>query len=105
MSEYRQLSDKLHVRESDNQHLYLFWCIGCERVHGLPSRKNPDDGVRPNWYFNGNIENPTFTPSLLHPHKPVCHLFIEEGQIRYLDDCDHKLAGQTVSMIPMEPLE
>lgn len=28
----------------------------------------------------------------------VCHSFVTEGRIRFLDDCTHKLRGQTVDL-------
>lgn len=79
----------------DGTMLYLFFCPGCECTHrfdvGGPA------GVHPRWSFNGNLEKPTFSPSLLYPHSPGrCHLFMENGRIRFLADCDHKLKGQTV---------
>jgi hypothetical protein len=28
----------------------------------------------------------------------ICHSFVEQGQVRYLSDCTHKYAGQTVPL-------
>lgn len=57
------------------------------------------------WTFNGDEGRPTFTPSLLctgnegDPAVPyVCHSFVTAGQIQFLGDCTHKLAGQTVDL-------
>lgn len=102
MSDYLQLTPKLHARVSDSQKTYLFWCPGCEEVHGLPVRNDPNDGVHPSWTFDGNLEAPTFRPSLLHPHKPVCHLFITGGRIHFQNDCDHALTGKVVDMVEMD---
>jgi hypothetical protein len=48
------------------------------------------------------MEKPTFNPSLLYEaQKGVvrrCHLYVREGKIAYLSDCEHRLAGQTVEM-------
>ena len=30
--------------------------------------------------------------------KQVCHSFIKDGNIQYLNDCTHKLAGQTIEI-------
>lgn len=75
--------------------LWLFYCPGCEKAHPFDKR----------WSFNGNVERPTFSPSLLlHPHptkdghSPRCHLFVRDGAIQYCGDCEHGLAGQTVPM-------
>ena len=58
--------------------------------------------LKPCWNFNGDLQSPTFSPSLLvDQHRPQsrCHLFMRNGHIEYLSDCHHKLAGQTVKMI------
>ena len=73
---------------------YMFWCPGCETHHSYDVR---EDGGRPNWRFNGDMERPTFTPSLHYPDR-VCHLFLTDGRIQFLGDCTHKLAGQTVDL-------
>lgn len=98
-----------------------FWCPGCDSAHAI---KTGPGG----WGWNGSAEWPTFTPSLLvrtghhipnnpnaacwctwnaeHPEEPspfkcgVCHSFIRDGQIQFLTDCTHALAGQTVSIPP-----
>ena len=74
---------------------YIFWCPGCEGYHGYRT----DPGM---WKFNGDLERPTFTPSLLNyanEASPRCHLFVTDGMIRYCSDSDHALAGKTVEMI------
>lgn len=56
----------------------------------------------PMWKWNGNIESPTFTPSLLvNPgdESSVCHLFITNGKIEFLGDCFHNLRGTTVGLV------
>jgi hypothetical protein len=58
---------------------------------------------RPRWTFNGDLDKPTFNPSLLvtwtqHQMPQVCHSFVRDGQIQFLSDCTHKLAGQTVEI-------
>lgn len=47
--------------------------------------------------WNGSIESPSVKPSILLPNGK-CHLYLENGMIRYLKDCTHELAGKTVSM-------
>lgn len=64
----------------------------------------------PIWDFNGDINNPTFTPSLLNrtgsfaeptyidpPDIPPtrCHLFVTNGVINYCGDCTHEYNGKT----------
>ena len=60
------------------------------------------------WDFNGDTEKPTFTPSMLsttpdgHGGKKICHSFVTDGKIKFLGDCTHKLAGQTVDLPEIE---
>lgn len=70
----------------------LWWCPGCEEVHQIPV--GPPRG----WNFSGTREAPTFAPSILTKAGPRCHSFLEGGQIRFLDDCAHHLAGKTVAV-------
>jgi len=75
--------------------VYLFWCPGCKARHAL----NVGRQRRPVWTFSGDMENPTFSPSLLYPDKtPRCHLFLRGGKLEFLSDCGHALAGQTVDL-------
>lgn len=83
---------------------WCFHCPGCGYGHWF--RTNAE-GVtrRPAWQWNGDIEKPTVTPSILvSVSKPSarCHLFITSGKIQFLEDCFHHLAGQTV---PLEPID
>lgn len=86
-----------------------FRCPGCDRWHGI----NVGEGTGPRWTWNGSVEKPTFTPSILvtYPAKPdanedfkewrtarVCHSFVTDGRIQFLGDCTHALAGQTVDV-------
>ena len=90
-----------------------FRCPGCDSVHGV-TVDTPEG-----WGWN-DLERPTFTPSILvHPHRtlidedldwdaliapenvtmtPLCHSFVTDGQIQFLCDCSHALAGQTVDL-------
>lgn len=59
----------------------------------------------PRWGFNGDLERPTLTPSVLtrFPYgldqvQVVCHSFVTDGRIQFLGDCTHALAGQTVDL-------
>ncbi|MRG87016.1 DUF6527 family protein [Salinibacillus xinjiangensis] len=99
----------MKVRKTNDER-YLFYCEGCENCHG----------INDSWSFNGDYDNPTFSPSVLvrgtrpitdgeydrlisgekiEPEKFVCHSFIRNGEIQYLNDCTHKLAGKTVDLL------
>lgn len=53
-----QLSKKL--RDSEGNGL-SFWCPGCKLAH----RIQHGAGAGPRWGWNGDVEKPTFTPSVL----------------------------------------
>lgn len=70
---------------------HFFYCPGCKTTHPVDSR----------WKWNGSLEAPTFTPSLMvNGSYPAgrCHSFIKDGKIEFLTDCHHELKGQTVEM-------
>lgn len=77
---------------------YMFWCPGCKTNHLFDVRT---DGGHPNWTFNGDMERPTFSPSLHYPTQ-VCHLFLRDGAIQFLGDCTHELAGKTVALADID---
>lgn len=83
----------------DGSRMLGFWCDGCQEPHSFSV--DCKGGQRPCWTWNGDWEKPTFNPSLLYPSKTVrCHLYVTDGQIQYLSDCDHHLAGKTVPIPP-----
>lgn len=87
----------------------MFWCPGCDEAHV----------VGPSWSFNGDYDRPTFSPSIkvtgkrritddeyeriMAGEKPdipdmCCHSFVRDGQIEFLGDCTHALAGKIVAL-------
>lgn len=99
-----------------------YWCQGCEGLHGV---KTKGEGA---WTWNGSGETPVFGPSVLTRGKrkitddeharlmagekldipdELCHTFVgcngaQPGQVIFLGDCTHKLAG-TVQPFPELP--
>ena len=73
---------------------YLHWCPGCEQIHIInvekPNRQNAQ------WTFDGNLESPTFSPSVNHPG--YCHYFIRNGNIEFCSDSKHQFSGKTIKM-------
>ena len=59
-----------------------------------------DTGARPVWQFNGDLNRPTFSPSIADKRADgyLCHSFVRNGRIQFLHDCTHALAGQTVDL-------
>ncbi|TGD82861.1 DUF6527 family protein [Hymenobacter wooponensis] len=109
--------------------VYRFNCPGCNHDHYVNTVTANGNGAK--WSYNGNPERPTFSPSLLirsghfipgysgrcwcdynreHPDDPapasvccyICHSFVRDGQIQFLSDCTHALAGQTVPLQPYD---
>jgi hypothetical protein len=77
---------------------WAFLCPGCGYEHSF--RVNADDS-RPQWKWNGSVEKPTFTPSLVVFHgDPLrqCHSYVKEGNIQFLSDCFHNLKNKTVEI-------
>lgn len=95
------------TKSSDGGESVWFWCNGCDTHHRFVTKKSEQMGHL-EWEFDGNLESPTFSPSLLcnrdhaDPERGVhrCHLFLKAGQVQYLSDCTHDLVGKTV---PVEP--
>jgi Family of unknown function (DUF6527) len=99
-----------------------YWCPGCDMQHTI--YVDPPEGwTGPRWTWNGSVEAPSFTPSVLvrydygyprvtpenraqyraNPWKQerrmyVCHVFVTDGQIQFLSDSTHTLAGKTVPL-------
>lgn len=74
----------------------LFYCPGCDSPHTIRHGKKHD------WTFDGDYDQPTISPSVLtrggHKRERICHLFLKKGQLQFLGDCTHKLAGKTVPL-------
>lgn len=85
---------------------YVLRCPGCDMYHQIWVAGA--EGRTAHWSFNGDTMLPTFSPSLkvtwnLSKKPRVCHSFIRNGQIQYLDDCTHRLKGQTVDLPVIHP--
>jgi hypothetical protein len=86
---------KIEKLEDDGKLAYIFYCPGCKFHHAFYV-----SGYRISWEFNGDIDNPSFSPSLRNRDREgrTCHLFVKNGKIEYCNDCFHELKGQTVEM-------
>lgn len=103
---------------SSGQEGLTYWCEGCNSAHGIRT-KGPTA-----WGWNGDAERPVFTPSVLtqqntweppvtrenieqwraapwpqHQVQKRCHTFVgcngaQPGEVIFLSDCTHALAGQ-----------
>jgi len=105
---------------------YSHWCPGCEHMHIILTSEPQESGAR--WSFNGNVEKPTFTPSVLirSGHyangdnmtcwctyerrfgKPapfectICHYNLDNGVLTFHGDSTHKL--RAASQVPLPEL-
>lgn len=83
---------KVLVGNNHGKAYHLVRCPACGNSHSFDER----------WTFNGDLEKPTFFPSMLvtsaddKGNKTVCHSFLTEGVWNYCADSTHKYAGQHV---------
>lgn len=88
---------------------YAHWCPGCHSPHEYAVDAPFSNGAR--WIFDGNVEAPSFSPSMniqvnprSHAHyapeagSSACHYFVTAGRIIYCADTTHALSGQTVDL-------
>ena len=63
------------------------------------------------WTWNGDVDRPTISPSILtrttmridgKTTDVICHSFVRDGQVEFLSDCTHELAGQLVELLEVE---
>jgi len=93
---------KVHTWQGTPYLILCFLCPGCNDQHSIPVVAG--EKVERAWEWNGDVNRPTISPSLLvnvggsNPTVPVCHSFIKDGNIQFLSDCTHPLAGQTVEI-------
>lgn len=85
-----------------------FFCPACKEYHYIGVAQN-NMGF-PIWQFNGNNESPTISPSVMVEYHgadkdTVCHSFVRNGNIEFLSDCTHELAGKTVEMVDLSTLK
>jgi hypothetical protein len=103
---------KLHVgprrvvpmcdRDKQGQQRFIgvaFECPACNQMHAVTTTvKNGSGSI---WAWNGNYEKPTLTPSIRVMNgagRTLCHAWVKDGKVEYLDDCAHALAGTTVDL-------
>ena len=109
------------VRLFDKEHgTYTFLCPAGHHHYintNLPNHKNAQ------WSFNGDVNNPTFSPSMdeksgrfvdpnvkgdeqwLNENSYRCHFIITNGMIQFCGDCSHELKGQTMPLPDLDELK
>jgi len=74
----------------------MFFCPGCGYGHWFATGPG-------GWTWDGDREKPTARPSILQTITKEqggmrCHLIMTDGQLQFLADSEHSLAGTTVPM-------
>lgn len=87
-----------HCEKPEGSGRVMFFCPGCQCGHYVNTKGN-----HPVWGWNGSMDKPTFTPSILVTYDGAdkqtrCHSFVTDGNIQFLSDCSHALAGKTVPL-------
>lgn len=101
---------------------YSHWCPGCGEMHAIYTEKPNAYNESPVWTFNGDVNKPTFSPSVRITGKQTvrdakgewtgewvrdangnvvdecCHYIMADGQIQFCADSTHALKGQTVPL-------
>lgn len=101
MIERIEHTPKLWSHKSSDGETFMFWCPGCGHGHTVPT---------PRWGFNGDVNSPTFSPSVRHyvthnyeggdgREETLCHYHVKAGKIEYCNDCKHQFNGQTIDMV------
>lgn len=86
--------------------IWAIHCPACGSLHYIKTEGTPDEV----WNFDGNIENPTFAPSLQvrgclnngnfeNPKFGECHSVITAGKIYFCGDSTHEFSGQTKELL------
>lgn len=90
------------LRSTYGQIEYLtFYCPACKQWHSVNST----------WSWNLSLCSTTINPSIKvtsfnEQGETICHLYVRDGRIEYLNDCTHELKDQTVKMVDVcEQLE
>lgn len=80
----------------------MFVCPGCQKKDpshtGILMIPVNTDAKSPSWHFDGNVNFPTLTPSIITTDGDghVCHAFLKEGVMEFLSDSTHSLANSSV---------
>lgn len=81
----------------------VFVCPGCvvgsrpgyDGVHRLPVNVK-EDIDKASWDWDGNLEFPTLSPSILTTGPFRCHSYINQGVFDFLVDSEHQFSGRKI---------
>ncbi len=87
-------------------HRVLVFCPACNYGHAF-TVDAPAGHIGRRWTWNGSLDKPSFSPAMeidqLNRSNgavlvPRCHSFVFDGNIQFMPDCTHPLAGVTVEL-------
>lgn len=94
--------------ERAGENNWKFWCPGCDSAHVVSDAWEVDAEaatISPSVLVHSSkhlIDPELIGPGLTAPENiadsPQCHSFVTGGQIQFLGDSTHALAGQTVEL-------
>jgi hypothetical protein len=98
----------MKVRELNNgPGIFYFACPGCKCHHSIATKEPAKNGAV--WRFNNDLDRPTFAPSINvvwrnreGEVKKICHSYITNGEIQFLEDSTHSLAGKVLDLPDLE---
>lgn len=85
------------------------YCPACKELHSI-AIDEPDPITGDKWQWDGNIVEPTITPSLnliwlspmmKLPARRICHYILAKGMIEFLGDCTHEFKGIKMNLPPL----
>jgi hypothetical protein len=94
--------------ETETPGMYAIWCEGCQCKHFIWTKSE----TGPKWGFNGDVNEPTFTPSVNITWPEIkdgvtvnhrCHFTITNGAVHFHGDSTHQLAGKRLPLLEIKP--
>lgn len=89
------------------QPMLAHWCPACGELHAFSCEQPQRNGAQ--WKWDGNVNFPTFTPSMNIKIGPYgdgrpdwrCHYNLTGGILIFHGDCTHPLGGTRHGLIPI----
>lgn len=94
------------IEEADHVALRMEGCHPDRMIPVIRRGSRSASARRPVWSWNGDTEKPTLKPSILTrgggDMSEVCHTWVNDGMVQYLEDSTHEFAGQTRPLLDVE---
>lgn len=118
MSKTERLNSAKTLAYKGKEGGYWHWCPGCESAHRIPVEASQG----PSWTFNGDMEKPTFKPSVRcftnyseteenadgspkrlpnNGQRTLCHYFLTDGVLWFCADTPHAFGGKSTPLPPL----